>query len=425
MRIQLLSLDQFSAWPGIGSSLPLDVQPAAGRIAAIWPNRIIWLDSRGRADRATLLAFFAASSARWINGAWNPENGLLCSDGIWRALIPGVGLYELNLSTGAAGRISEPRLIPGALHPGPEGSVIIRGKEGSMTVRPGGEVTALPAIAPRSPLAAVSSGFPKLPRAAWISPEDGALYTGGFRMDASLLGGDVNWSMDWWGQSVVIGRSGYLLVVTPGGGGQAENSGAARRIEDPRIPRRWYRVRGAEGRLILHSPERPEALIITRASSEPAAPAAPADAVADAPADAAPAVPAAAPADAASDALADAAPAVPSTAPADAAADAPADAAPAVPAAAPGDAASASPADSPEDAPPAAPEDVFPALLKAHVLEAGLYLETGGHEAAAEAFYGWSLPLIRENRSRRPLDAVWARLEGEVTARRSRLRERL
>ena len=351
MTIQRLSLDQFSAWPGIGGSLPLDVQPAAGRIAAVWPNRIIWLDSRGHADRATLLAFFAASSAPWINGAWNPENGLLCTDGIWRAPVPGFGLYELNLSTGAVGRISEPRLIPGALHPGPEGSVIIRGRQGSMIIRPGGGLTALPAIAPRSPLAAVSSSFPKLPGAAWISPEDGALYTGGFRMDASLLGGDVNWSMDWWGRSVVIGRSGYLLVVTPGIGGKAENFGAARRIEDSRIPKRWYRVRGAEGRLILHAPELPEALIITRTSSEPAAPAAPADA-------------------------------------------------------------------------PSA-DDVFPALLKAHVLEAGLYLETGGREAAAEAFYGWSLPLIRENRSRRPLDEVWARMEEEVTARRSRLRERL
>ena len=77
----------------------------------------------------------------------------------------------------------------------------------------------------------------------------------------------------------------------------------------------------------------------------------------------------------------------------------------------------------PTDPPP--PAQSFPELLKTHVLDAGLHLEAEGRESAAESFYGWSLPLIRENRSRRPLDPAWARLEREITARRSRLREKL
>ena len=84
------------------------------------------------------------------------------------------------------------------------------------------------------------------------------------------------------------------------------------------------------------------------------------------------------------------------------------------------------PPDSPlsPDIPPSTGQS-FPELLKNHVLDAGLHLEAEGRESAAESFYGWSLPLIRENRSRRPLDPAWARLEREITARRSRLREKL
>ena len=349
VTIQVLSLTEFSSWPGIGTSPPIDIRAAAGRIIAVWPKRLISLNSRGRADRATLLALFATASAPWINGEWTPENGLLCTDGIWRAPVPGFGLYELNLSTGSVNRRTEPRLIPGSLHPGPQGSTLIRGTHASMIIPARGELTILPAVAPKTPLIAVSSTLPNPPKIAWISPEDGALHAGALRIDPSSLGGDVNWSMDWWGRSLAVGRSGYVLVLTPGGGEEGDNLHPVHRIEDPRIPSRWYRVRGDENRLILHTPGLPEALIITRASPDSLL--------------------------------------------------------------------------SPDISPSTGQS--FPELLKTHVLDAGLHLEAEGRESAAESFYGWSLPLIRENRSRRPLDPAWARLEREITARRSRLREKL
>ena len=127
-----------------------------------------------------------------------------------------------------------------------------------MIISTRGEIQPLPGNVPLASLVAVSTDQAK---AAWISSPGGDLhfqyYTSDgpsdFRVDAAVLGNDVNWSMDWVNGSVVIGRSGYLLAVSPGG---------MYRFADPRLPRRWYRVRGGAGRLLLHSPEAPEVVLL-------------------------------------------------------------------------------------------------------------------------------------------------------------------
>ena len=90
-EIQILSLSGQTAWPYSSGALPLEVSPAGDRLTSVWPRSLISLNSRGRADRDTLLALFATTTADWIAGEWSPDNGALGSDGFWRAVVPGFG----------------------------------------------------------------------------------------------------------------------------------------------------------------------------------------------------------------------------------------------------------------------------------------------------------------------------------------------
>ena len=347
--------------------MPVDVAVAAGRLWLIWPEALISLGMDGNFDDISLLTLFSSRTADWGGKPWSPEGGLICSDGIWRAVDPlGGRMLELNPISSVVTRRTWEGPGPDALYPAP-GTVMlaVSGEEASL-VFPSASPddasieriplsTAVPplsmlAVSASSPIIAWRETGSSIIRLAGSPERRGVeeLFTAADTRE-KLEGipewvipfQEVSWGMDWAGPYLVLAGPGRLTALTFR---NLENFEQLI-LEDPRLPDRWYRIRGGEGALLVHSPETGMLAVVTPEGGEE---------------------------------LND------ETGWGD-----------------------------------------FADLLEAHALDAGADLEGRGFRKEAEAYYGWLIPYIRAQRSRRPLSTLWPDMEEQAARLRMELRDKL
>lgn len=266
--IQIIPAEDFSDWPGVESAVPVDVSAEAGRIWILWPDAIVSLDSEGYPDTLSLLSLFSSSTGKWPGDSWSPEGGLMCSDGIWRSVdLPNRVLLELDPVTGVVTQRPWEENRPTVLHPAGGGNLLaVSGNEVSLVFTgaadpPEAQHRIIDSELPPLSLAAASR---KIPVMAWkaigspmiqIAPipleEETNLPTSEIPVRQEIRTTGNPWGMDWSGSMLILAGPGRLTAVIFGADGSRET----RVLEDPRLPGRWYRIRGGEDRLLVHSPE--------------------------------------------------------------------------------------------------------------------------------------------------------------------------
>jgi hypothetical protein len=359
--IQILNTSEFVNWPGVSGSIPSDISMSGGRTWLIWPGCLINLDFSGRPDIETLLTIFAAQSTDWPGGRWSPENGTLGSDGHWIGFsVPDSIVTSLDTRTGEVVSAPWNESIPDVIHPLPEGVFFtLSGPNASLLHFSGGhhvEVQALEESVPPLAQLAVSSRYPVI---AWREALGEDLRTAG---GIESLPGSENlrtldrlaetlhqfpwktiavpgnpWSMDWSGEYLILAGPGRLTALRPFHSGDTEMV----ILEDRRLPRRWYRIKGGADSLGILLPESERVVLVIPDADK----------------------------------------------------------------------------DTTLDTPD------FSMLLRNYALAAGEMLEKTESTDAAERYYGWILPYVRQERSAAPLDELWALLEKDLTERRTAIRD--
>ncbi len=258
--IQFIKSERFISWPGVETSIPVDVSAEAGRIWLIWPTALVSLNSEGRSDEYSLLSLFSSVSAEQGSNRWSPESGIMCSDGIWRSFESGnPAIKELNPVTGLIRRRYWNRPVPDTIYPGPEGSLLCFSDTSAYLIYPGDSDTAEAdtvemdeELPPISMISLSREGT----LVAWRELSSGMIRYG------KLLGGHVEeqidlsvrgtfWGMDWSGDLLILSGPGKLTAIRNDGKNEIEIGV----LEDARLPKRWYRIRGSRENLLIHSPE--------------------------------------------------------------------------------------------------------------------------------------------------------------------------
>ncbi len=273
--IQLIHTSTFDDWPGVSGIAPIDVSAAAGRVWLVWPESLINLDGNGMADEQTLLTMFASRTARWAGGEWTPENGAVCSDGYWRGFVDlPRALVQLNPLSGEVLMADWEGDLPDSIHPAADGNLLIfTGGEAHLAGFEGEEYgkalnKRLSAEIPPVSMLAVSS---ELPLAAWRDTVSDGIHMAELSgehwiipPDPGILPSHAPWSMDWAGGMLILAYPGQLYAL------DLFSKGIHRifRLEDERLPNRWYRLRGGTDRLVIQSPEPGIIAIVTPGAAE-------------------------------------------------------------------------------------------------------------------------------------------------------------
>ena len=271
--IQLIYMSSFENWPGVSGFPPIDVSAADGRIWLIWPESIINFNGGGYADEQTLLTVFATQTAVWGEGNWTAESGAVCSDGYWRGFIhPRESFAQMDMKTGEVRAVSWNEDIPDSIYPAVDGSLLVfsNGEANLVSFNSGtGELDLKrlnTGISPVS-LLAVSSEHP---HAAWKDNTGDNFHIADFSgsgrkitLEPGTLPKIPAWSLDWAGNMLILAYSGKLLALNIADDGTAEVS----RLEDDRLPDRWYRIRGGKDQLVVHSPETGTVAIVRSGNS--------------------------------------------------------------------------------------------------------------------------------------------------------------
>lgn len=273
--IQLIYTSTFDDWPGVSGIAPVDVSAAAGRVWLVWPESLINLDGNGMADEQTLLTMFASRTARWAGGKWTPENGVVCSDGYWRGFVDlPRALVQLDPLSGEVLMADWEGDLPDSIHPAADGNLLIfTGGEARLAGFECGEYgramnKRLSADIPPVSMLAVSS---ELALAAWKDTESDGIHiadlSGGHKiipLEPEILPALAPWSMDWAGGMLVLAYPGQLYALDL----LSEGIHRIFRLEDARLPNRWYRLRGGTDRLVIQSPEPGIIAIVTPGAAE-------------------------------------------------------------------------------------------------------------------------------------------------------------
>jgi len=270
VSIQIINTGTFGEWPGVSGIAPIEVSAAAGRIWFIWPESIISLNRDGRADEQTLLGLFSTGTSVWNEGKWTPENGVLCTDGTWRGFFGTRGsIAQLNMISGVVSIQDWQGETPESVYPAVNGNLLVFNKgeavylefedhnAGAMLTRRLGNN-----IPPVS-MISVSGGQAL---AAWMDSTSNGIHVADFTgthqfftLDSVTLPARAPMSMDWVGELLVLGYPGKLYAFDI----SHIEGPHVYKLEDNRLPKRWYRLRGGSDHLIVHSPEPGIAAVIT------------------------------------------------------------------------------------------------------------------------------------------------------------------
>ncbi|RKX97492.1 MAG: hypothetical protein DRZ90_06045 [Spirochaetes bacterium] len=256
LSIQFFSTSIFADWPGVSGFTPIDVSAAVGRVWLVWPGSIINLNGRGDVDEQTLLTLFASRDALWGNGEWSAQSGAVCSDGFWRGFIDLPQTFaQLDLFSGIVSTRSWEGKLPDSIYPAFEGKLLlITGDKARLADFSSTEQELVSGIPPVSVLAVSTTR----PMAAWQGGGGGSIQITGFdSSDSKLEIPGVPWSMSWAGDMLIIAYPGELYAMKVNG------NQTVYRLEDERLPGRWYRVRGGKNSLVIQSPEEGTAGILS------------------------------------------------------------------------------------------------------------------------------------------------------------------
>ena len=266
--IQLIDTRLFLEWPGVNERIPVDVSAEDGRIWLVWPDALVSLDADADSDARSLLALFASTVNHGTAESWSAEAGLVCADGVWRSVDPSTGdLVETDLFSGDVRRRPLEGIGTAVIHGAPGGDLVTVGPDGARHIVSGVREPAAPLIRMLEtdlPLMSQAAVSREAPLAAWMVPGNRMIRVIELPLpqpgEATLPGDaapvDIRmespvWMMDWAGHLLVLAGPGRLTAFDPSGSRWIEGFV----LEDPRLPRRWYRIRGGSGRLLIHSPE--------------------------------------------------------------------------------------------------------------------------------------------------------------------------
>lgn len=248
-----MDLAHFADWPGVDGNMPIDVSATADRVWLIWPHTIISLSARGMPDAASLLSLFSSQTASWNGAGWTPENGILSSRGDWLGYLEG-RVYRLDLLS-ARTRSGDWKEGPAkSLFAAPNGNLVALTGKGAYYVNFSENVSASVLDFNVPPILAVSTREPEL---AWLDAEgihlvsirDGSEEI--IPIPAGGLPAGSPWGASWFGDSLVLAYPGALYAVNLSVAGPPLIS----RFEARGLSRRWYRIRGNENALLIHTPE--------------------------------------------------------------------------------------------------------------------------------------------------------------------------
>ncbi|RKX84735.1 MAG: hypothetical protein DRP70_12715 [Spirochaetes bacterium] len=261
VSIQFFPTSDFADWPGVSGISPIELSAAAGRVWLVWPGSIINLNGSGAVDEQTLLTLFASRDALWGDDEWSAQSGVICSDGFWRGFIDLPHLFaQLDLFSGIVSTRNWEGELPDSIYPASDGNLLIfTGDKAELADFNNGIQELGNGIPPLSMLAVSTTE----PIAAWQEGGSSSIHIAGFeRIDSpnsKMEIPGVPWSMSWAGKMLVIAYPGKLYAL------EMEGHPAVYRLENERLPDRWYRIRGGKNNLVIQSPEEGTAGILSLA----------------------------------------------------------------------------------------------------------------------------------------------------------------
>jgi hypothetical protein len=365
--IQMIRLDAFSTWPGVSGAIPVSAAFASGRIHLVFPEAIVSLTDSGTADERSLLTLFATLSSPRGEDPWSPSAGIVSSEGLWKSWSPdGPELRVRNLVTGRVERKPWNGPPVESLHALPDGRLLAVSAGEVYLAEENDEAVLLAESLPPFSMAAVSASESKI---AWGDPSsEGIRFTDGSgrtwerKISGSPYPAGTPWGMAWADSMLVTAWPGKLIAVY-GGPEDAEDAERVFILEDERLPNRWYRLYGGEGRLMVHSPESGAVAVLGTADKGLGFD-------------------------------------IPS-----------------------GHPDSETQGTQSAEAETAAPIPSFLEAVAEYALSAEEMMEEEDGARSAVRFCTWILPFVREIRSDRPMDPLWPELESELTRRRAALME--
>jgi len=260
-----INLTQFADWPGIGGTMPIDFSAASDRIWIIWPHTIISLDSLGMPDAASLLSIFSSQTADWNGRSWNPENGTVSSKGDWLAYLEGK-FYRLDLLTAKLWSIDWKGNPVESIFAAPSGNLVLSSNRKAYHVNFSDEIRASMLSFDIPSILAVSNKTTKL---AWLDTSGIHLFSIEdeseeiIPLTRGVLPALGPWGISWFKGQLVLAYPGALYAVNLSVGESSRIS----KFEARWLPGRWYRLRGNEDALLIHTLETEE-LRVYRAEEE-------------------------------------------------------------------------------------------------------------------------------------------------------------
>jgi len=257
-----INLTHFADWPGVGGRMPIDISSAVDKIWLIWPHAIISLNSRGMPDSESLLSLFSSQST-----GWTPENGVLSSKGDWVAYSD-KRFYRLDLLTARIRNFDWKRSPAGPIFAAPEGNLVaLIGEKTYYVDFSSNENTSASLLDFNFPSALTVSTT--ITEFAWLDTRGIHLVSieNGKEVIIPLTAGALPAGNPWGivrfdGKLVLAYPRALYAVELP-----TEESPRISKLEAEWLPRRWYRLRGSETALLIHTPETEE-LRIYRAEKE-------------------------------------------------------------------------------------------------------------------------------------------------------------
>ncbi|MCK5736534.1 MAG: hypothetical protein KAH21_08650, partial [Spirochaetaceae bacterium] len=173
--------------------------------------------------------------------------------GYWRGFIKlHSEIAQLDLFSGEVMKRTWEEDIPESLYPASDGNLLVFNPGEAALTGFNSEKIQIETNIPPVSILAVST---EMPLTAWQDGRSNDIHIAGYGAEFSemnkKLSWDPPWSMSWAGRMLVLAYSGKLYAIDK----PEEENPVIYKLEDERLPERWYRIRGESGRLVIQSPE--------------------------------------------------------------------------------------------------------------------------------------------------------------------------